>query len=256
MSRARVWTVSLVGAIAVSAGGLTWTGPHAQDEQPPVRCGLAGHPLQPEHPLELNHEASRTIVKTIAMEKEVFACRDESGRVVYVRDVETFIEVVEAVVPGPAVRRVDLGLQVAQCTKDFHEGTVRCRGGAQDRKIALATAKEFDLRRCQPHEDPTLHPRDPVEMETAFLGSQWAKTTKVEKEVLRCGESVVDLYLFTEIVERRQSLNNQIQTMRPFGAPRFFGIVCIKTNPSSTPGTVSTNACYRVNTAGGSRRGR
>ena len=237
---------SVVGAIVLVAGVLIWVGPFAKSQQAAVRCSLADQPLQPEHPLELNHVPSGKLVKTIVMEKEVFECRDaETGRVLQIRDVETFIEVVEAVVSRQTVRRLEIGLQVAQCTKDFDKGAVGCKGTEQDREIAFAKADVFDLRRCQPHENPALHPRDPVEMETAFLGPTRAKTTKVEKEVLLCGETVVDLYLFTEIIERRTALNSSTDTMRPVGAPKFFGIVCLKRTPSGSLGSVSTNNCYK-----------
>lgn len=249
MSTRSVRWASVLGIVVLLAAVLTWAGPFARGQQGSVRCSLADAPLQPEHPLELNHVASGTLVKTIVMEKEVFACRDEKDQILQVRDMETFIEVVEAVTgpPPQTVRRLEIGLQTAQCTKDFVEGTVRCRGTERDIKIERLTQEVLDFRRCQPHENPSLHPRDPVEMETAFLGSQWAKTTKVEKEVLLCGESVVDLYLFTEIVERRGQFNNTTQTMRPVGLPKFFGIVCIKRTPPTSLGIVSTNDCYRHN---------
>ncbi|MFN2588648.1 MAG: hypothetical protein ABR613_11100 [Actinomycetota bacterium] len=240
--------VSVLGIVALLATVLIWAGPFARGQQGRVRCSLADEPLQPEHPLELNHVASGTLVKTIVMEKEVFVCRDaETGRILQVRDMETFIEAVEAVVSKRTVRRLEIGLQVAQCTKDFVEGAVRCEGSKRDGEIGLLSREVLDFRECQPHESPSLHPRDPVEMETAFLSSQWAKTTKVEKEVLLCGESVVDLYLFTEIIERRVAFNSSTQTMRPRGLPRFFGIVCIKSVPPTSLGSVSTNNCYRHN---------
>ena len=239
-------TASALGVIVLVTGVLIWVGPFAEGQQGGVRCSLADQPLQPEHPLELNHVPSGRLVKTIVMEKEVFECRDgETGRVLQIRDVETFIEVVEAVINNDTVRRLEVGLQVAQCTKHFDKGAVACKGTEQDREIATANAQVLDFRQCQPHPNSDLHPRDPVEMETAFLGSEWAKTTKVEKEVLLCGENVVDLYLFTEIVERRRPLSSSVQTMRPVGLPRFFGIVCIKRTPSESLGSVSTNNCYR-----------
>ncbi|HEX2056991.1 MAG TPA: hypothetical protein VHI71_01350 [Actinomycetota bacterium] len=241
--------VSVLGIVVLLATVLVWAGPFARGQQGSVRCSLADEPLQPEHPLELNHVASGTLVKTIVMEKEVFVCRDaEGGRILQVGDVETFIEVVEAVINERSVRRLEIGLQVAECTKDFAEGSVRCKGSKRDGEIELLSPNILNFRECQPHESPSLHPRDPVEMETAFLGSQWAKTTKVEKEVLLCGERVVDLYLFTEIVERRTALSGTNQTtMRPVGSPRFFGIVCIKRTPPTSLGSVSTNSCYRFN---------
>jgi hypothetical protein len=193
------------------------------------------------------------VVKSLAMEKEVFTCsRDTNGdgrldRVVQVRDVETFIEVVENEINGKFIR-VDLGIQVATCTKDFLKGTVTCSASQQDREIARNVSSggppPVDLTRCQPHLDPALQPRDPVEMATAFV-QKLAKTMKVEKEVLDCAGNVVDMYLFTEIFEQRVPLPGANQsTMRPFSHD-FLGIVCVKRNPPNELGSINTNSCFQ-----------
>lgn len=247
MSGRRARWLLTAAAVIMVGGGLVLTGA-ARGQQGTLRCSLADDSLQPDSPLELNHVASGTLVKTLAMEKEVFVCTDaETGRITQVRDVETFVEVVEALVDNKSVRRLEIGLQVAECTKDFSAGTVKCRGSKRDGSIAFLTPEVLDFRTCRPHENVALQPRDPVEMGTAFLGRTWAKTTKVEKEVLACGERTVDLYLFTEIVERRTAFNANTFTMRPVGLPRFFAIVCIKDTPTSSLGGVNTNNCYRHN---------
>jgi hypothetical protein len=245
MSRKALRWVCLVGVAGLLGGGLIWAGPLAQGQQTETPCSLAEDALQPDQPLELNHVALGNLVKTLAMEKEVFVCLDREGRRVdRVRDVETFIEIVEGTVKGPSMRRVELSLQVAQCTKDFVEGSVGCRMSKPDRAIRRLESSVLDLRTCQPHGSAHLQPRDPVEMGTVPVGAQLVKTTKVEKEVLDCEGRVVDLYLFTDIVERRTDLKPP--TIRPISSS-FLGIVCIKTVPGDELGSVDTNDCFQFN---------
>jgi hypothetical protein len=246
MSRKALWCVCLIALAGLVGGSLMWSGPVARGQQSVTPCSLADDALQPDQPLELNHVALGTLVKTLAMEKEVFACLDREGRRIdRIRDVETFIEIVERAVQGsagPTMRRAELSLQVAQCTKDFVEGTVGCSMSKPDRVIRRLDGDVLDFRSCQPHASAHLQPRDPVEMGTVPVDAQLVKTTKVEKEVLDCEGRIVDLYLFTDIVERRQLKPGP--TVRPISWA-FLGIACIKTVPGDGLGSVDTNDCYK-----------
>jgi hypothetical protein len=231
-------------------------------------CSLADDALQPDQPLELNHVVQGNVVKTLAMEKEVFACgsdRNDDGApdsndISLVRDVETFIEIVEnRTLPlkkggNSGVKTVELGIQVATCTKDFDNGRVSCAMSPYDRSIpfnAGPAGPGVDLRGCRPHTNSALQPSDPVEMGTVFLDNTLAKTAKVEKEVLDCRGKVVDMYLFTEIFERTASLfskKGKATTIRPFHST-FLGVLCVKKNPRDALGGVDTSDCYRFTPA-------
>ena len=252
------WT-TVLGLIGLTAGALVWLGPFAES-QTRGTCSLADDFLQPDLPLELNHVQNGDIVKTLAMDKEVFVCRvdrdrdgvsDDDAAIAQLRDVETFIEIVENRVPvkgGPSVARtVDIGIQVAACTKDFESGEVDCRTSRNDDvgfNESPGSRPRIDLATCHPARDPSIQPRDPVEMGTVFLDSSLAKTAKVEKEVLDCTAGIVDMYLFTEILEHRQRLGRSRTTMRPY-ATEFLGILCVKENPQTELGSVDPDGCLQ-----------
>jgi hypothetical protein len=239
-----VCALSLAGLMA---GALAWFGPFAQSQERQPVCSLAADPLQPDQPLELNQVVKGDFLKTLAMEKEVFVCRSDrdqdgvpdSDRIIQVRDVETFIEIVDKKVQKTksspeGFNTVQRSISVLACTKDFEAADVICSTSGPDTSISRLGG---ELRECQPHPDPALQPHDPVEMETASLGSTLVRTIKVEKEVLDCGGRVADMYLFTSISERKDR-----KTIRQ-SARAFYGIICFKENPPDRLGNVDTNAC-------------
>lgn len=181
---------------------------------------------QPDSPLELNSVAAGSIAKSVAMEKEVFQCFDRNdphANVVRTIDVETFVEVIERARQGK-VKTIDKRVEVAACTKDrsllnLDPARLQCDTKdvtLQDVPKAFLGCALLNL------------PHDPVEMNTvSLLGGKLVKTIKVEKEIWDCDATILDLYLFTEIVEARS--NGGFQPV----SKTFEAIICQKERATS-----------------------
>jgi hypothetical protein len=195
------------GAAGVQAAGA------AQGGGAQLSCALQRAPAQP---LELNTVAADGLFKTVAMEKEIFTCRNAAGNPVVIRDLETFIEVIQRANGEIVVLRVEL----ATCNKDFRNDRVSCAIVP----LPLAAPEQTPLEGCDIETQQV--PADPVQMNTAITGPV-VKTIKVEKEWFRCGDRVRDIYVFTEIMERRQQVAGGGETYVPF-LRRAFGVVCVK----------------------------
>ena len=176
---------------------------------------------QPAAPLEMNTVQVNDLAKTVAMEKELFSCQDQAAGSSFSRDVETFVELIEQA-SATNVRTVARRVQIATCDKNFAPtGAVKCR--ATD--IPLGPPIPNPLEGCQPPAPGSVvqTPPDPVEMNSVAI-LDFIKTIKVEKEVLNCHGAIGDVYLFTEVIERKTAAT---QGYAPF-ATRFEGIICRK----------------------------
>jgi hypothetical protein len=203
--------------VTVSLAGLA-TG---QDGPSPIPLGCQLETPQPEAPLKLNVVAMANLAKTIAMEKEVFDCFDARSNFTQVKDVETFIEIVQRA-KGKAVGAVQKRVEALTCLKDFPSGRISCKA----RDIPLGSTST-PLAGCSPMEGTypfgrVEQPSHPVEMATTRVGGDLARTVKVEKEVVSCAGQIGDVYLFTEIIESKKGDAFQII------AKQFSGVICLK----------------------------
>jgi hypothetical protein len=209
-----------VVALGIVLGPLA-TGGGGQSPSPiPQGCQLKSP--QPEAPLKLNVVAVRRFVKSIAMEKEVFNCYGAESRLEQVRDVETFIEVIERTRSGGRTEVLAKRIDVVSCVKDLTNGRVSCRSEAMQ-----LGSTSTPLARCTTthgtYPFPELQqPAHPVEMETVVLRNGLVKTVKVEKEVFFCNGRIADLYLFTHVHESATT-----RSVRTTGE-RFDGVICFK----------------------------
>ena len=221
-------------AFAIVLGPLAAGGGSASPSPSPIPQGCQLRAPQPEAPLKLNVAVVRRFVKSIAMEKEVFNCYEAQSRLAQIKDVETFIEIIERTTSGSSskksghksasvgtdvlARRID----VVSCVKDLTDGRVSCKSEA----MQLGTTST-PLSQCGTthgtYPFPELEqPAHPVEMETVVLRNGLVKTVKVEKEVFFCSGRVADLYLFTHVHETATS-----HAVRTTGR-RFDGVICFK----------------------------
>jgi hypothetical protein len=238
----------ILAVLGAAAAALSWTVPLAVGKEKSKAakgqleaCALSAH--QPEEPFESNSAvldrvrfsgsgADPDIVKTVAMEKEIYECGN--GAVI---DSETFVEILEqhreVGFGGMLTRPVISDIEAVTCTKDFVKGSVDCAA----REVPLRDT--FDpLRGCTPAAE---QPRDPVEMNTIAVGLNSILTTKVEKEVLACGDRVGELFIYSEIHER------------PRGDPAGFGpvskrfevVACFKSRVTSSAEKAGPEECLR-----------
>jgi hypothetical protein len=238
----RRWLVLL--GLAITAG-VVWAsvslaaGGESEKRAEPAAVSCQPTNPQPAQPLEMNTVVIQDVVKTVAMEKELFDCQDPATSSTFSRDVETFVEIVERASGSPPnVVTVARRVIVATCDKNFTPtGRVGCRSAT----ISLGAPVSNPLLGCRPL-PPTgavKTPADPVEMNTVVLGDV-VKTIKLEKEVLGCDNNIGDVYLFTELLERRSTA---VPVPAPF-ATRFEGVKCLK-NPQQ--GVITS--CTRFTTA-------
>jgi hypothetical protein len=219
------------GALAVAAGAgaaivsiAVGASPSPSPSPSPIPQGCQLQSPQPEAPLKLNVVAMKRLVKTVAMEKETFNCYDTQSTLSQLKDVETFIEVVSKAEGGksPGLKVVEMTVEAYTCLKDIKTGRVSCKAEG----VPLA-ATDTPLTRCSPTKSTypfavIQQPSHPVEMSTVAASNDLAATVKVEKEVLDCSGQIGDLYLFTEIVERRGAKSFDVVQRR------FSGLMCLK----------------------------
>jgi hypothetical protein len=198
----------------------------------PASCQLAQP--QPGEPLELNSVNVRDVfVKTVAMQKEVFDCNvpnPQGGSHLQVRDLETFIEIVE-LHRGNQIFPVSKSVESVLCVKDFPfpqpGGSAVCRA----QPVPLGGAPDpTPFQGCVPLPAQS-QPFAPVRMSTVAIDTM-TKTVKVEKEVLDCshrfnGPVLGDVYLFTEIIEGPSQTPQGFPTLAPI-SKTFEGIICFK----------------------------
>jgi hypothetical protein len=222
--------VALSALILVRSAGAA--SPSPSPSPIPEGCQLVSP--QPEAPLKLNLVSLHNVAKTIVMEKEVFNCYDSQSTLATVRDVQTFIEMIERGVPGksygkhgehdssPGVRPLGKMVQADTCIKDLKGGGVSC----QTVNLQLGvTTKPLDRCRVTKGTYPFAvvpQPTHPVEMSTVTLGGGLVKTVAVEKEVFDCAGQIGDLYLFTEVIEQSKGYD-----VRPVST-QFEGVMCLK----------------------------
>lgn len=225
----------LLPFLVVASGAVWWGAPQGAAQQA-LQCSLQSP--QPEHPLEMNTVVSdpRTsqfrdpLVKHVVMEKEIYDCIREPGTPNerrFIRDVETFIEIIQRVVQGGRTIPVEKRVEEVICDK----GTPA--GGFFG---ASCSVRDVPLEQVPPDVDcsPTDHqvrpaPTDPTEMNTVITSRQdVVKTLKVDKEIFTClfVERFVEghVYLFTEIVEQRAG--GAADTIRPT-EKKFQAIFCL-----------------------------
>jgi len=160
------------------------------------------------------------------MEKEVFDCFNRQGTLTQVKDVETFIEVVERAQQTRKskleVPTVAKSAAAATCVKDLASGRVSCRFDRLPLGTSQAPLAGCSLKSGTYPFGPVAQPTHPVQMETVSLPGGAVRTVKVEKEVFDCSGSIGDVYVFTELLERAGA--------KSFAPPvaSFHGVVCLK----------------------------
>jgi len=235
------WGVGRRGTVAVlvALGALVVVGsagsasPSPSPSPIPSGCQLVSP--QPEAPLKLNLVSLHGVAKTIVMEKEVFNCYDSRSTLASVRDVQTFIELIERGVSGrsrgkhhgqPGVEALGKMVQADTCIKDLKSGGVSCRSVSLPLGVTTTPVKGCSVTKGTYPFPVVTQPTHPVEMSTVSIG-RLVKTVAVEKEVLDCGGQIGDLYLFTEVIEQAKGF-----AVRPVST-QFEGVMCLKSESNA-----------------------
>lgn len=226
------WLGGSLGVVGATCALLvplaTGASPSPSPSPNPEGCRLRSP--QPEAPLKLNLVAVGELAKTVAMEKEVFECFDARSTLVQVRDVETFIEIVERGKTGktPSMSTTAESVDVVTCTKDLSTGKVACRTRELPLGVTTTPLARCTMSRSTYPFPPVEQPSHPVEMSSVVVDERLVKTVKVEKEVFDCSGRVADLYVFTERIE--VAAETRFRTV----ANQFGGVICFKDEPNAT----------------------
>lgn len=209
---------ALAGSAAVSLAIVTST--HAQESTP---CVFAPEESQPEKALEMNTIAHDSLVKTITANSELWACRFERDGIAVRRDVETFVELIEAETKDGLILA---DVQVAATTCDLALEPSTTAMTCSDEEIPVPTVSNPPIDGCV----RAVEPFDPIELNTVAAGG-FVKTVKVATHVLDCDAAeereLVDVYLFTERVERRVDDKGTRPTFETVSTT-FEGVACVK----------------------------
>lgn len=210
------------------AGSVLWAAPQGAAQQV-LDCTLQDP--QPEHPLEMNTVVSdpRTsqfrdpLIKHVIMQKTIFNCVSDAGTPEersFIRDVETFIEIIQRVQAGRTVP-VEKRIEEVTCDKGAPPSSFEISCSVRDVPLEQVPP-DFT---CPPGQGPT----DPTEMNTVITSRQdVVKTLKVDKEIFECGPFLSEhVYLFTEIVEQRAV--GAADTIR-VTEKKFQAIACLMNN--------------------------
>ena len=178
----------------------------------------------------LNVVAVRNIVKTVAIEKEVFSCFDSSSTLAQVKEVDTLIELTARGGPGKgnAFAPLTKTVNANSCTKDLKTGGVSCASVALPLGVTTTPLTKCSLTKGTYPFPPVVQPTHPLQMETATLKNGLVETVALEKEVFDCAGQIGDVYLFTEIGEAAKATGfSQLGT-------KFEGVVCFKDESTAT----------------------
>jgi hypothetical protein len=193
----------------------------------------------------LNVVAVRNLVKTVAVEKEVFSCFDSSSTLAQVKEVDTMIELTARGESGsnswsgskdrrhpekqqPAFVPLTKTVNTDTCTKDLKAGGVSCASVALPLGVTTAPVAKCSLTKGTYPFSPVTQPTHPLQMESATLNNGMVETVALEKEVFDCAGQIGDVYLFTEVGESvRGGGFSDLGT-------RFEGVVCFKDESTAT----------------------
>jgi hypothetical protein len=190
----------------------------------------------------LNVVGVRNLVKTVAIEKEVFSCFDSSSTLAQVKEVDTLIELTARGEPGgegeggkhysknwrpsdnhqPAFVPLSKSVNANTCTKDLKTGGVSCASVALPLGVTTTPLATCSLTKGTYPFAPVTQPTHPLQMETATLNNGLVETVALEKEVFDCAGQIGDVYLFTEVGESAKG-----DGFQPLGT-KFEGVVCFK----------------------------
>jgi hypothetical protein len=216
-------------AIFAGAGILVSSASAAGGPSPspsPIPQGCQLQSPQPEAPLALNVVAVRNLVKTVAIEKEVFSCFDSSSTLAQLKEVDTLIELTARGGTGfvPLTKTVNANT----CTKNLKTGGVSCTSVALPLGVTTTPLAKCSLTEGTYPFAPVVQPTHPLQMETATLDNGLVETVALEKEVFDCAGQIGDVYLFTEVGEAAKGGGfGQLGT-------KFEGIVCFKDEATAT----------------------
>lgn len=204
----------------------------------PIPQGCQLRSPQPEAPLELNVVAAGELIKTIAVEKEIFNCYDAKSNLASVKDVETLVETVERGVVSkdgrrssshgrrkdkpPTLTTVAKSAEADTCTKDLQTGGISCTSQAVPLGATTTPVARCSVTKGTYPFDPVQQPTHPIGMRTASLDGGLVETVTVEKEIFDCAGRIGDLYLFHRNVELAGKTGFQAV------ATRFDGFICLK----------------------------
>ncbi len=192
----------------------------------PIPQGCQAVSPQPSAPTRLNSVWLGKTGKTIVVDLETFNCYDSKSTLAELKQVQTFIELVDTAQSGhtPGSVAVARSVEGHICTDGLVTGGVSC----QTVTVPLGTTTT-PLAGCSvvsgTYPFPAIvQPSEPLELGTVSLGGGVVETVSVTKQVFDCQGSIGDLYLFTETSELLTSNGKPPSAL----GTKYEGVICTK----------------------------
>jgi hypothetical protein len=165
----------------------TW----AQQPQFPTLTGCTLGLVQPTDAIDMNTVVSKTAVKTVHVEKEIFRCEIPNIPGLTIVDVSIYTEIIEDLSAFPTVKS-NTAFEVITCVKNDNGNVIAC-------KNTIPSTAEPALS-CKPSTVAF-----PIEMNTIVASNGIVKTVEAQKEVFKCPMDIPkafkDVTIFTEVFE-------------------------------------------------------
>jgi hypothetical protein len=186
--------------------------------------------------MKLNAVPVATVGKAIIGDTELFDCYDAHSTLASLKQVQTFIELVDIQSGGshPALSAVARTVETHTCTDDLVAGGIVCHTA----NVPLGATKT-PLAGCSVRSGtypfaPVTQPSDPVAMATVPLAAGVVETVSVTNQVFDCRGSIGDLYLIAETGENVGSGHSPPSAL----GTRFESVICLK-----DAGTATVQSC-------------
>jgi hypothetical protein len=185
-------------------------------QETPTPAGTPGEPFcYTNRPgIKMNTVTADRFVKTIKVEKEVFACDDDGdGPIDRIIDIQIFTEIIERIRTDPTDPKINqfptekIRFEVVKCTKRTNPANVNCTHGYPAQTVP-------DGLKCQVGAENNVvisggpSGGDLIDMNTVRVGDI-IKTVKGQTELFSCEDPddptrhvIAELETFTEIFER------------------------------------------------------
>jgi hypothetical protein len=222
-SRRRWMVLGFVAAVsAFTAGAAKSAGSPSPS---PIPQGCQAVAAQPSAPTTLNSVSPGGIGKTIVNDLETFDCYNAQSTLAALKQVHTFIELVDRGRGGrhPASLAVARTVEEHVCTDNLVGGGVSCKTV----NVPLGTTTT-PIKGCAVVSGTypfasIAQPAEPLELGTVRLAGGIVETVAVTKQVFDCQGDIGDLYLFAETSERVKGQG----TPSSLGT-KYEGVICKK----------------------------
>jgi hypothetical protein len=186
--------------------------------------------------MKLNAVPVATIRKAVISNTELFDCFDAHSTLASLKQVQTFIELVDVQSAGShsALSAVARTVETHTCSEDLVGGGIVCQTTSVPLGVTKTPLAGCSVRSGTYPFAPVAQPSDPVAMATVPLTAGVVETVSVTIQVFDCRGSIGDLYLIAETGENVGAGHSPPLAL----GTRYEQIICMK-----DAGTATVQSC-------------